>query len=121
MTSSWIPEKAILPRTGEVHICRARPCVFSAHLPEHREAKKDAYTAEEIDILVVYIVVEDAWYVVPVAAFAPRLTLTFYPSGCLKKNGGLYEQYREAWESMKEEPANRDLASSRVLGHLLPR
>ncbi len=86
-----------------------------------RDSKRKPYTSEEIDFLVAYIVAEDSWYVVPVAAFAPRHKLTLYPSGCLKKDSGRYEKYREAWDLMKEEPHDRDLASSRVLGHLLPR
>jgi hypothetical protein len=55
---------------------------------------KDTYTLDEIDFLVAYIVPEDLWYIVPVAAFAPRTGLRFYPhSG----RNSLYEQYREAW------------------------
>ena len=81
--------------------------------------KKTPYTAEEIDILVVYIVAEDAWYVVPVAAVASRTRLSFFPLG--SKKGGLYEKYRDAWDLMKAAPDERDLASSRALGHLLPR
>lgn len=76
--------------------------------------KKTSYTAEEIDILVVYIVAEDAWYVLPVAAVAPRTRLSFIPLG--SKKGGLYERYREAWDLMKAEPANPDLDHSRALG-----
>lgn len=49
--------------------------------------KKKPYTAKQIDVLVVYIVAEDAWYVIPIATFAPRLCLMFYPSG--SKKGGL--------------------------------
>jgi hypothetical protein len=55
---------------------------------------KKSYTAEQIDMLVAYIVAEDAWYVVPIAAFAPRVHLKFYPTG--SQYGGLYEKYREA-------------------------
>ena len=81
--------------------------------------KKISYTAEEIDVLVVYIVAEDAWYVLPVAVVASRTRLYFVPLG--SKRGGFYERYREAWDLMKEQPGDRDVASSRVLGHLLPR
>ncbi len=35
----------------------------------------------------------------------------------VKKKGGRYEKYREAWDLMKEEPDDRTLASSRALGH----
>ena len=46
-----------------------------------QDGKQQAYTAEQIDFLVAYIVAEDIWYVVPVAAFVPRTHLNFYPSG----------------------------------------
>jgi hypothetical protein len=55
---------------------------------------KDIYTLDEIDFLVAYIVPEDLWYVVPVAAFASRKGLHFYPHSGRR---ALYEQYREAW------------------------
>jgi hypothetical protein len=61
--------------------------------------KKISYTAEEIDIVVVYIVAENAWYVLPVADFAPRTRLCFSPAAT--KNRGHYEKYREAWHLMK--------------------
>lgn len=83
--------------------------------------RKTAYTPKEIDILVAYIVAEDVWYVIPVAAFAPRIHLHFFPSGSRK--GGLYEKYREAWGLMKAEACDHDtdLDRSCVLGNLLPR
>jgi PD-(D/E)XK endonuclease len=76
--------------------------------------KKTPYTAEEIDILVVYIVAEDAWYVLPLAVVASRTRLYFAPSG--SKRGGIYERYREAWDLMKAEPSNPDLDRSPALG-----
>jgi|SRR5450755_1698477 hypothetical protein len=85
------------------------------------DGKFKAYTAEQIDILVAYIVVEDAWYVVPVAAFVPRTGLRFFPSGCKRKSIGLYEKYREAWDLMKDGPGDGNLQNSQILGHLLPR
>jgi hypothetical protein len=65
-----------------------------------RTGDKKPYTAEQIDILVAYIVAADASYVLPIGASAPRLM--FYPDGT--HPGGRYEKYREAWELMKEEP-----------------
>ena len=53
------------------------------------------YSAEEIDFLVAWVSPEDAWYVIPVEAFAPRTHLWLYPRG---KHAGQYEKYREAWE-----------------------
>jgi hypothetical protein len=60
--------------------------------------KKKAYTDDEIDFLVVYIVPEDAWYVIPIAAFAPQKWLSFYPQNPHSK--GRFECAREAWNQM---------------------
>jgi len=54
---------------------------------------KDTYTLDEIDFLAAYIVPMDLWYIVPVAAFASRKGLRFYPHSGRKS---LYGQYREA-------------------------
>jgi PD-(D/E)XK endonuclease len=83
--------------------------------------KRRPYTAEQIDVLVAYIVAEDTWYVIPVSAFAQRKQMKLYPSGSKKRDGGRYEKYREAWDLMKAGPGNRDLENSHALGHLLPR
>jgi PD-(D/E)XK endonuclease len=81
--------------------------------------KKKTYTAEQIDTLVAYIVAENAWYVIPVEALAPRARLLFYPTG--SNRGGLYEKYREAWDLMKIERENQDFDHSSASAHLLPR
>ena len=73
---------------------------------------KSTYTGDEIDFLVAYIVPEDLWYVVPIAAFASRKGLRFYPhSG----RNALLEKYREAWCLMACPPdtAVDDLVSCR--------
>lgn len=56
---------------------------------------KSGYSAEEIDFLVAHVPPEEAWYVIPVEAFAPHLHLWLYPRG---EHAGQYEKYREAWE-----------------------
>jgi len=53
------------------------------------------YTADEIDFLVVHIVPEDVWYVIPVRAFTPHKTLQLFPHR--SNRAGRYEKYREAW------------------------
>ena len=55
---------------------------------------KARYTGAEIDFFIAYIIPEDLWYVVPVAALAFRVALTFYPKG---GRLGRLEKYREAW------------------------
>ena len=61
----------------------------------HGSDPKVGYAPEEIDFLVAWVVPEDAWYVIPVGAFAPRRNLWLYPRG---EHAGQYEKYREAWE-----------------------
>ncbi len=83
----------------------ARAYSYTVHAGGYTNGKRKAYTSKQIDVLVAYIVAEDIWYVIPVAAFVPRKQLLFYPSGCKTKNGGRFEQYREAWDLMKADPA----------------
>jgi len=61
--------------------------------------KRKAYTAKEIDFLVVYIAPRNIWYVIPVCCLAAALPLNFYPSGC-KRGTGYFERWREAWHLM---------------------
>ena len=67
-------------------------CHFSAG------GTKQAYTPEQIDFLVVCIVPEYAWYVIPVQDFVPRKWLSFYPQNSGSK--GRFEHFREAWYLM---------------------
>lgn len=67
-------------------------------------AGKSGYTAEDIEFLVVHVRPMDAWYVLPVKAFAPVKHLNFYPfcSGTTAKRAR-WEKYREAWELLDSE------------------
>jgi hypothetical protein len=58
-------------------------------------AQQLAYTEEDIDILAVYLVPEDTWYIFPVAALRGRLRLTLYSKDHGKP--GPDARYREAW------------------------
>ncbi len=99
----------------------ARTHSYTVHAQGGSGGNSKGYTAEQIDMLVANIVAEDAWYVIPVAAFAPRTMLALYPSGCKKRNSGRYEKYREAWDLMKAGTGDVNLQNSQILGHLLPR
>jgi hypothetical protein len=63
-----------------------------------------AYSSDEIDFLVAYIVPEDLWYVVPIEAIAPRFALYFYPHAGSRSR---YERYREAWCLLSCKPTAR--------------
>ena len=53
------------------------------------------YRADDADFIVVYIVPEDAWYVMPVAAASHARMASFYPH--VTNSRGRLEIYREAW------------------------
>jgi hypothetical protein len=63
---------------------------------------KKTYTARDIDVLAAHVVlagedqVKEAWYLLPVRAFAGVKSLRFYPD--LKSRNPRWERYREAWE-----------------------
>jgi PD-(D/E)XK endonuclease len=60
----------------------------------------DTYTKDEIDFIAVYVVPENAWYLIPIEATHGRKRLCLHPNvphrACYK-----YEKYREAWALMK--------------------
>ncbi len=53
---------------------------------------KTPYTAADIDVLAAYIIPEDAWYLIPVSAFAPTKGLRLRPGSRRK-----FERFRDAW------------------------
>jgi hypothetical protein len=60
---------------------------------------KVCYTADEIDVLVAYIIPKKTWYVLPIEVFAPSKSLRFYPDIECKR--ARWEKYREAWDLMR--------------------
>lgn len=60
-----------------------------------------AYGEDEIDVLVAYIVPEDAWYVFPAEVFQGRRSVKLY--GGSKRKRSKFEKYREAWWIMEED------------------
>jgi hypothetical protein len=64
------------------------------HIRAHPH-QRTPYTADEIDLLVAYIVPEDIWYIFPPSAFVNMKSLRLFP-GC-KQKVSKFEQYREAW------------------------
>jgi hypothetical protein len=54
-----------------------------------------AYSAKEIDVLVAYVVSEDAWYVFPVRELGGLRSLKLFPGSRRKRSR--FEKWREAW------------------------
>jgi hypothetical protein len=53
------------------------------------------YRRDETDFIIVFIIPEDAWYVLPVAAAAPARMASFFPH--ITNSRGRLEIYRDAW------------------------
>jgi hypothetical protein len=73
---------------------------YGVHAYGNRNRGTEMYTPDEIDFIVVYLVPENAWYIIPIEAVGGRQALFFYPHGSQR---GLcrYEKYREAWWLLK--------------------
>ncbi len=56
--------------------------------------KRVAYTPNDIDFLIAYLVPEDLWYIIPVAELKGLGTLLFYPHG---RGKARWEKYRGLW------------------------
>jgi hypothetical protein len=57
--------------------------------------RRQIYSAENIDVLAGWVMPLDVWYIIPVQAFAPRMSVEVYPHR--KVATGQYEAFREAW------------------------
>src|SRR6185437_927378 len=56
---------------------------------------QNAYSEKEIDVLVAYVVPEEAWYVFPVSVVQGVRSLKLFPRS--RKRRSRFERYREAW------------------------
>ncbi len=64
---------------------------------------KTPYSNEDIDFIAAFIAPYDAWYLIPVESLGSSKIIRLYPADKkLKRAGGFYEQYREAWHLLKE-------------------
>lgn len=77
-------------------LCRG---AYHVSANRHSSGRTMAYRASEIDLVIAYVVPEDAWFVIPVEAFAPRKSLRLYPRG--DPRGTMYGRFREAWGLMR--------------------
>jgi hypothetical protein len=77
---------------------------FPIIVASHRAGKHVGYSIEEIDFIAAYIARYDAWYLIPIESLGKFKYIRLYPTGRkIKRGGGLYEQYRDAWRLLKDE------------------
>jgi len=71
----------------------------------HRLRKGNlVYSLEEIDFIAAFIAPCDIWYLIPVESLGQNKRVRLYPATKrLKRPGGFFEQYREAWHLLKQE------------------
>jgi hypothetical protein len=65
-------------------------------------AHRRAYTPEEVDVIVGYIVPLEVWYVIPIEAFAGIKSIKVFPAS--RRRRSKHEKYREAWGWMTGKP-----------------
>jgi PD-(D/E)XK endonuclease len=74
------------------------------------------YTPQDIDFIAAYVVAYDVWYIIPVEAIRGNLAIRVYPRGASKKDGGCYEQFRDAWHLITGTP-DRPLGAPEASAH----
>ncbi len=57
-----------------------------------------AYSRGEFDFLAAYVIPEDAWYIIPASTIEGKESVGL----CSKSNHARYEEYREAWQLLRE-------------------
>jgi hypothetical protein len=65
----------------------------------HQGQRRRAYRKSETDFLAVYILPEDAWFILPVREVVGRVRLLFRPKGYHRRD--IYAHYREAWHLLR--------------------
>jgi hypothetical protein len=81
---------------------------FQVSVGRVKRNRRILYTRNDIDVLVAFIATLDIWYLIPVEKLGRRRFIFFYPEGSGMPFGGLYEEYREAWHTLKEDLKKED-------------
>jgi hypothetical protein len=71
------------------------------------KARKMSYESGSFDFLAAYVVLEDAWYILPAGKVAGRETVCLFS----KSKYARYEDYQEAWQLLREASEIRDAES----------
>jgi hypothetical protein len=105
-----LPE-ALQGRSPECRRSISRVQVKSVSVPDRHQAgyrisagfggsSRRPYSAREIDFLAALVIPEDAWYIIPVYAFAPSKTVRLNPRHPIRDR---FARYREAWDLLTKE------------------
>ena len=75
---------------------------YAVAAARHRRRGRAIYSEDDIDFIAAFVAPHDAWYVIPVKALGGRKVVYLHPLGPSRRDGGMYEAYREAWHLMKD-------------------
>src|SRR5207253_6399644 len=81
---------------------------FAIIVAKHARKGVTLYSPDEIDSIAAFVAPHRAWYVIPVEALKGRKSIRLYPGGKSKRIGAFYEDYREAWQLLKEDKKEKD-------------
>jgi hypothetical protein len=73
--------------------------LYRTNAHRHLNGRVVPYLPSEIDFIVIHIVPEDTWYIIPIRAVNGRTSLLFRRKRDRKP--GTYDQYREAWRLLR--------------------
>jgi PD-(D/E)XK endonuclease len=74
---------------------------YTAAVCHSRNGSRTPYTEAELDFLVVYLMPEEAWYILPVRDIAARYSLPFRVATASHPRDP-HAHYREAWHQLRE-------------------
>ena len=78
-----------------------RDDLYRANVFHSLNGASTAYTKAELDFVAVYIMPQEAWYVIPVREVVGRTALRFRGSSGIHRRDP-YAHYREAWHLLRE-------------------
>jgi hypothetical protein len=88
-------------RSVQIKACaNLRRGLYQTYISCRRHRVVVAYKESDVDFIVVYIVPEETWYVLPVRQVAVRTSVAFRPKGYPR--GDPYAHYREAWHFLRK-------------------
>jgi hypothetical protein len=73
--------------------CTGFPIIVACHWGQGRMH----YTIDDVDFIAAFVAKYDAWYLIPMESLGSRKNIRVYPGKKRPKSGGMYEQFREAW------------------------
>jgi hypothetical protein len=75
------------------------------------------YDRSEIDFIAAFVAPLEVWYLIPIEKLGGRRAISLYPAGSRLRLAGLYEEYREAWDLLKDVEGQESSTAADSDGH----